>query len=207
MQAELSKVIAALDEFYAREEFLFEKDLGERALTHRFAVYLERQFPELATDCHYDRLGERVLKLPRGSIVASDDHLCRSIYPDIAVHRREIPDNLLAIEIRKATNHTSLDHDQHKLRALTDSRSWFAYGIGVMLVLGKDGVTVSEIYSGGALEPKQTAWFSERLSEAGHRAAPPELALSDIERVPTAPAAMPSEDHAAGAAAIASSSN
>ena len=44
MQTELNKVVAALQEFYAREAFLFEKDLGERTLTHRLAVHLERQF-------------------------------------------------------------------------------------------------------------------------------------------------------------------
>ena len=41
MQTELNKVITALQEFYARETFLFEKELGERALTHRLAVHLE----------------------------------------------------------------------------------------------------------------------------------------------------------------------
>ncbi len=38
MQTELNKVVTALQEFYARETFLFEKDLGERTLTHRLAV-------------------------------------------------------------------------------------------------------------------------------------------------------------------------
>src|SRR5436189_2523812 len=35
MQADLGKVIGALGEFYAREGVLFDKDLGERTLTHR----------------------------------------------------------------------------------------------------------------------------------------------------------------------------
>ena len=42
MQTELDKVVIALEEFYAHETFLFEKDLGERTLTHRLAVHLER---------------------------------------------------------------------------------------------------------------------------------------------------------------------
>ena len=41
MQTELNKVIAALQEFYAQESFLLERDLGERTLTHRLAVYVE----------------------------------------------------------------------------------------------------------------------------------------------------------------------
>jgi hypothetical protein len=166
MQAELDKVISALGEFYAREDFLFEKDLGERALTHRLAVYLERQFPGWQVDCDYDRLGERTLRMPKGSIVSTDDHLGKSIYPDIVVHRRAVPDNLLAIEVRKASNHQPPEHDQHKLRALTDPYLWFAYGLGVYLTLAKKSVT-SDVYIGGARNQPLSDWLSERLKGAG----------------------------------------
>ena len=69
MHAELDKVVAALKEFYAREAFLFAHDLGERTLTHRLAVHVERQFPGFEADCDFDRLGPRTLNLPHGSIV------------------------------------------------------------------------------------------------------------------------------------------
>ena len=110
----------------------------ERALMHRLAVHLERQFPGWETDCEYDRLGDRTLRLPRGTIVSTDDHLGKSIYPDIVVHQRAIPNNLLAVEVRKSANHQPLEHDQHKLRALTDPHLWFAYWIGVLLTLGQE---------------------------------------------------------------------
>ena len=80
MQTELNKVIAAVQEFYAQETFLLERDLGERTLTHRIAVYVERQFAGWQVDCNYDRLGERTLRLPRGSGSSTDDHLGKSIY-------------------------------------------------------------------------------------------------------------------------------
>ena len=83
--------------------YLFEQDLGERTLTHRLAVHLEKQFPGWEVDCDYDRLGERTLRLPQGTIVSTDDQLGKSVYPDIVVHQREIPNNLLAIEVRKAS--------------------------------------------------------------------------------------------------------
>ena len=101
MQTELNKVITALHEFYAREAFLLEKEAGERALTHRLAVHFEKQFPGWEIDCEYDRLGDRTLRLPHGTIVSTDDHLAKSIYPDIVVHQRAIPNNLLAVEVRK----------------------------------------------------------------------------------------------------------
>lgn len=166
MQAELNKVVTALQEFYAREGFLFEKDLCERTLTHRLAVHLERQFSGWEVDCDYNRLGERRLRLPHGTIVSTDDELGKSVYPDIVVHQREIPNNLLAIEVRKTSNHQPPEHDRHKLRALTDPHLWFAYWIGIYLVLGKKSV-VSDVYVGGVIDQAQSAWLAERLKDAG----------------------------------------
>ncbi|WP_426436456.1 hypothetical protein [Bradyrhizobium genosp. P] len=167
MQTELSKVIAALQEFYAQEGFLLERDLGERTLTHRLAIYVERQFAGWQVDCNYDRLGERTLRLPHGTIVSTDDHLGKSIYPDIVVHQREIPNNLLAIEVRKDNNHQPIEHDQHKLQALTDPHVWFAYAMGVLVTLGRDGVVSSEVYAGGAVVRPASLWFAERLRVSG----------------------------------------
>src|SRR5437899_12606855 len=101
MQTELNKVVAALQEFYARESYILEKDLGEIALTHRLAVQIEREFAGWEADCDYDRLGERTLRLPHGTIISTDDHLAKSVYRDIVVHQRAIPNNLLAIAVRK----------------------------------------------------------------------------------------------------------
>ena len=166
MQTELNKVVAALGEFYARETFLLEHDLGERTLTHRLAVHLEQQFPGWEVDCDFDRLGERTLRLPHGTIVSTDDHLGKSIYPDIVVHQREIPNNLLAIEVRKAANHQPPEHDRNKLCALTDPHLWFAYWIGVYLVLGKKSV-VCDVYVASALDKPLSAWLAGRLRDEG----------------------------------------
>jgi hypothetical protein len=167
MQTELNKVVAALSEFYAHEIFLLDKDVGERALTHRLAVHIEQQFAGWQVDCDYDRLGERTLRLPHGTIVSTDDHLGKSIYPDIVVHQREIPNNLLTVEVRKTANHQPLAHDQHKLQALTDPHLWFAYRIGVFVTLDRKHVTMSEIYTGGVIDQALSNWFAGRLKDAG----------------------------------------
>jgi hypothetical protein len=171
MQTELDKVVGALHAFYAAETFLLERDVGERALAHRLAVQLEAQFAGWQVDCEFDRLGDRTLRLPRGSIVSTDDHLGKSVYPDIVVHQRAIPNNLLAVELRKSTNHQPVEHDQHKLRALTDPNVWFAYWIGLMLVVGRTQVTMSEVYTSGVRDPALSAWFAGRLKDAGLSAA------------------------------------
>jgi hypothetical protein len=167
IQAELDKVVSALGDFYARESQLFEKDPGERTFSHRLAVHVEKQFGGWDVDCDYNRLGERRLRLPTGTIISTDDSSGKSVFPDIVVHHRAIPENLLAIEVRKATNHQPPEHDQHKLRGLTDPHLWFAYQIGVMLTLAKDNVAASEVYVGGAVDPVLSRWFSGRLKAAG----------------------------------------
>jgi len=167
MRAELEKVIKAIEEFYAREAWLFDKDLGERTLTHRMAVHLEKQFDGWEVDCDYNRLGERLLKLPHGTIISTDDELGKSIFPDIVVHRRAVPENLLAVEVRKATNHQPIEHDHHKLRGLTDPHLWFAYRIGVLLVLARDKVKSSDVYLGGVIDRELSDWFVGRLREVG----------------------------------------
>jgi hypothetical protein len=167
VRAELDKVVAALQAFYARERWLLEQELGERALTHRLAVHIEGQFSGWDVDCDYNRLGERRMLLPRGTIVSTDDSLGKSVYPDIAVHQRAIPKNLLAIEVRKAANHQPLEHDRHKLRALTDPHLWFAYWIGALVTLSRRNVAAAEIYTGGATDDALTAHFVERLKQAG----------------------------------------
>jgi hypothetical protein len=167
MQTELNKLIAALQEFYAHETYILEHDLGELTLTHRLAVLVEVNFAGWEVDCDYDRLGERTLRLPHGTVISTDDHLAKSIYPDIVVHQRDIPNNLLAIELRKDNNHQPVEHDQHKLRALTDPHVWFAYAIGVLVTLGTGGVGASEVYTGGKIDQPTSLWFAERLRETG----------------------------------------
>jgi hypothetical protein len=167
MQAELGKVVGALSEFYARETYLLEKDLGERSLTHRLAVYLESRFTGWEVDCDYNRLGERRLRLPRGSIVSTDDDSGKSVYPDIVVHRRAVPENLLAIELRKADSHQPPEHDRHKLRAMTDPHLWHAYRAGVLLALARKQVAAAEVYVGGAVDSPLSVWLSGRLRGAG----------------------------------------
>ncbi|MEB2597996.1 hypothetical protein SOP69_11200, partial [Corynebacterium amycolatum] len=91
----------------------------------------------------------------------------KSIYPDIVVHQRDIPNNLLAIELRKDSNHQPLDHDQRKLAALTDPNVWFAYAMGVLVIVGPNGVSFSEVYAGGAIDHATSRWFAERVQESG----------------------------------------
>src|ERR1700761_7226886 len=171
VEAELEKVVRALAELYARETHLLDKDLGERALTHRLAVHIEHQFSGWDVDCDYNRLGARRLRLPRGSIVSTDDDLGKSVFPDIVVHRRNGPENLLAIEGRQSAHHQPAEHDRHKLRAMTDPHLWHAFHAGVLLILAQRRVAAPEVYVGGVLDQPLTGWLAGRLQHRGLGAA------------------------------------
>jgi hypothetical protein len=167
VEAELEKLVRALRDFFARETHVLDKDFGERVLTHRLAVHLENQFTGWDVDCDYNRLGERRLKLPKASIVSTDDDSGKSVFPDIVVHHRAVPENLLAIELRKAVSHQPIEHDRHKLRAMTDPHLWHAFRAGLLLTLARKNVAASEVYVGGVADAELSEWLAGRLREAG----------------------------------------
>jgi hypothetical protein len=130
-------------------------------------VHLENQFTGWDVDCDYNRLGERRLKLPKASIVSTDDDSGKSVFPDIVVHHRAVPENLLAIELRKAVSHQPIEHDRHKLRAMTDPHLWHAFRAGLLLTLARKNVASSEVYVGGVADAELSEWLAGRLREAG----------------------------------------
>jgi hypothetical protein len=124
---------AAVKTFNEEERRLLELDPSERALTHRFAIHLERQFKGWDVDCEYNRDGFDVkrLELPVQSDLESDEVEARTVFPDIVVHRRGFPLNLLILEAKKArTRNRGLD-DRQKVRAFIDQ---MGYQFGVTLI-------------------------------------------------------------------------
>ena len=91
----------------------------------------------------------------------------KSIYPDIVVHQREIPNNLLAIEVRKASNHQPPEHDQHKLRGADRSASVVRLLDRGLSGAGKEQRRSSDVYVGGVIDRPLSVWFAERLRDAG----------------------------------------
>ena len=165
-------------EFYAPRDLLFEKDLGERTLTHRLAVHLEKQFSGWEVDCDYNRLGERTLRLPHGSIVSTDDELGKSIYPDIVVHQREIPEQPARDRGPEGDQSSAAGTRPAQAAGLTDPHLWFAYRIGVFVTLGKKRSRSSEVYIGGVIDPALSIWLAGRLKDAGLRRAEPAIGAS-----------------------------
>lgn len=112
-------VSAAVAELFERDAFLFQVDANERSTTHRFALHLARRFPDWDVDCEYNRDGfePKMLHGPGGGEDPNETNGSR-VYPDIIVHHRGKPENLLVIEVKKSTSNRPDATDLAKLRAL-----------------------------------------------------------------------------------------
>ena len=113
------KVRRALALLLKHDRFLMETDANERSITHKFAEYLQVEFPKWHVDCEYNRRGNlpKRLQIAADTEVRADDTDARTVYPDIIVHRRNTDDNLLVIEVKKSSNRNGEEWDWKKLGA------------------------------------------------------------------------------------------
>ncbi|MCW5874803.1 MAG: hypothetical protein KIS88_09195 [Anaerolineales bacterium] len=127
---------AALNEFLTEDLDLLTRNVNERSLTHRLALYLEKQFQGWHIDCEYNRNGyqpKEINILPQNA--STSDTEGRSVFPDIIVHQRGHNDkNLLVVEVKKSTGtKASFEYDRNKIRAFRDSEV-YRYQVGCFLV-------------------------------------------------------------------------
>jgi hypothetical protein len=112
----------ALENFRERDFQLLQLCADERAATHRIACYLQKYFSDWNVDCEYNRRG----KNPK-------EQNGRLVRPDIIIHHRGVPENLLCIEEKKEGE--LLDDDRIKLKKFTDPLGDDRYQFGLLLVL------------------------------------------------------------------------
>lgn len=123
-----------------RDKALLDLRVGERALVHRLAVYLERDplFCGWSVDCEYDREGgddpKRLAAVLQARIAAGKAKPTDRATPDLIVHQRMVcrdhddlvdlrDRNLLVLEAKRDA--TSPDEfDLIKLEAFHDDRSF-----------------------------------------------------------------------------------
>src|SRR5437867_5577475 len=100
-------VAAAISALFDRDKFLFQADINERSITHSLAFHLASRFLGWHVDCEYNRDGfdPKILHWS-GEDDASEANGSR-VYPDIIVHHRGRPENLLVIEVKKSTSSRS----------------------------------------------------------------------------------------------------
>jgi hypothetical protein len=128
---------AALDMLLADDLHLLEADTSERSLSHQLAVRLAAHFPGFHVDCEYNRDGFDVKKLALPERHATDDSLeAVTVFPDIIIHVRGRTDqNLLVIEMKKASSRVGDEYDLKKLDAF---KSDLGYQFALHLKFGLD---------------------------------------------------------------------
>jgi hypothetical protein len=134
----------ALYQLLRDDKHLLLKNLSERSIAHRLAVYLTDLIQELDVDCEYngdvessnyrkslqiDR--EEIIKLSKKKIDEFDTY---SVFPDIIIHKRAFnTENCLVIEIKKKDSNTQQKkYDLLKLKAFTNQ---YNYKLGIYLEL------------------------------------------------------------------------
>lgn len=130
------KIDYAIKELMQRHRTLLELDVNERAISHKFAEILGKQFCDYDVDCEYNRHHNEVKRV---KFQCKSDNP-KNVLPDIIIHQRNTDDNnLLVIEIKKEQNSNSQDgeHDRNKLR--TFLRPPYNYEYGIFLIFSPNG--------------------------------------------------------------------
>ena len=155
-EAIVKTALAAAASFLDRERDLLVVDANERSLTHKLAEHLQAAFSDWNVDCEYNRLGNKVKRLPHPRPSTTDDTEGRTIFPDIIVHRRQMNENLLAVEVKKTTN--KLPGDEGKLCGLTALDGEYAYRLGLHLVIdcGNGRLDSVTVFTEGAVNDDLT---------------------------------------------------
>lgn len=149
---------AACLDFLHADDDLLAVDASERALVHKLAEALQREFQEWNVDVEYNRNDaalhddiERERDARRVSVLEefrqaverarglSDPHDLDAItaHPDIIVHHRRQKDNLLVVEVQRAGNTNTLakGFDLAKLQ-MYQQEDLLGYSYAAMVTLG-----------------------------------------------------------------------
>ncbi len=140
-----SKFSESLNLTLKNDIYLMEINANERSISCKLAGYLQKEFPEWDVDCEYNRDKDQV-KLRSNN---SDGFI-----PDIIVHIRGKPDNLLVIEVKKSNG----DYNDEEKRLEEATSGHFKYTLGIYVIFNvlekaKDPPTV-KFYSEGKVIPQ-----------------------------------------------------
>lgn len=112
---------------------LFMSAVNERSISHRLAVHLIPLFDEYDVDCEYNRCG----------IIVKTINPNKRVFPDIIVHKRNVKNNLVVIEMKKNSSPSSKKADIEKLTKYMNTQSLeYQYAFFVDVRIKKHHVSV-----------------------------------------------------------------
>jgi hypothetical protein len=124
----------AASQLLDKDMSLFMSAVNERSISHRLAVHLIPLFDEYDVDCEYNRCG---------IIVKTTNHNKKRVFPDIIVHKRNVNNNLVVIEMKKNSSPSSKRADIEKLKDYMNTTSLeYQYAFFVDVRIKKHHVSV-----------------------------------------------------------------
>lgn len=163
MQATLATFATAVRALLGDKDLAYA-DPAERALVARIRDLLHGQYEGWSIDLEWNRREDVIKRLRYG---LSDDELIGkdAIVPDLIVHRVGKRENLLVVEVKKATN-KDFDGDIWKLKGMTEQAGPYAYSVGLHLVIDvKTGTAPrSNVYVDAELDEAVTEWMQLELA-------------------------------------------
>ena len=136
----------AIEQLIIIDHHLLDADTSERSLSHRLAIHMIDRFLDYEIDCEYNRDGFDVKKLSLSSRRVHDDQLdAVTVFPDIIVHKRgHRNNNLLVIEIKKASSLVSHNYDLEKLKAFKVELN-YTFAAHVVIGFLKNGKLINDV--------------------------------------------------------------
>lgn len=118
-----NSLIESIQKVYLNDRDLLDNKVSERCVCARLAFYLElsirhnKIFDGYYVDVEYDRMQDRLAKRIG---LGRKKHIC-----DLLIHSRgqQIPDNLLAVEMKVHNNYTKAPDDRVRLKDLVQHRN------------------------------------------------------------------------------------
>ncbi|WP_321942200.1 hypothetical protein [Paraburkholderia tropica] len=133
-------VARALSELLKNDHDLLDIDANERSITFRFAMYLQRHFPDWTVDCEYNRDDTEPKRLGHLELYPdSEDDEAKTVFPDVIVHRRGTRQNYLVLEFKKSTSRVDRRID---LRKLQGYKQQLGYEHALFVEVGTEGQAI-----------------------------------------------------------------
>ncbi|GEM_PF-1767992 len=143
-------LLIALKTFLHKDSYLLAIDVQEETISHRLAFHIEKSFEKpkydlpfkvqriesLLVDCEYNKHGDEPKALA-DIIKKYPEKKSNIVRPDIVLHGRNSPTNLIVIEIKKKKSKDK-QYAKDKVQAFIESSYAYQFGLYIEFNSGED---------------------------------------------------------------------